>query len=129
MAIRWAGVSVLVAASCAATACASARPKITTVTVEADALVPPRAIRQSGPGIPQELWGDGCRNGSAVVEVDVGTAGEVKAARLSRSSGTAVFDEACVRSAFEWRYEPATHAGHAVPGKSEFLCELRCPSE
>jgi TonB family protein len=61
-----------------------------------------------------------------LVEVEVGEAGSVTAARVvSRTSG---FDSAALDASREWRFRPAKRAGRPVPTVAYLLFAFRQPA-
>ena len=88
-------------------------------SVAADA---PYPIVNPPPGYPANALGDGV----ALVEVLVGTAGEVKAATVIQSTG-AGFNPSAIQTATQWRFRPARRDGVPVPSFAYLVFGFRQP--
>jgi TonB family protein len=76
----------------------------------------------SPPAYPANALGDGV----VLVEVLVGTSGEVKAATVIRSSGTG-FNSSAIQAATEWRLRPALREKVPVPSFAYLVFGFRQP--
>lgn len=76
----------------------------------------------SPPPYPPNALGDGV----VLVEVLVGTTGEVKAATVIRSSGTA-FNSSAIQAATKWRFRPALREKVPVPSFAYLIFGFRQP--
>ena len=64
--------------------------------------------------------------GSVVVILEIDANGQVTAAHIERSSGSALLDDTALRALSQWRFEPARSNGVAVPStfRKEVLFQL-----
>ena len=76
--------------------------------------------------IPEELRGQRCVPGAAVVEGVVATDGRISRMRLLRSSGAQAYDVSCLSSAAQRAFKPASKNGRPVSANTVFTCVLDC---
>jgi len=81
----------------------------------------PRPTRLMPPSYPPNVIGDGM----VVVELCVDEAGRIAEAQVVRSAGG--FDGPALDAAREWRFQPATRAGRAVPAYVYLVFGFRQP--
>jgi protein TonB len=63
--------------------------------------------------------------GQAIINVRIGTRGEVLEAKVFQSSGHQILDTAASKAVTDWRFRPAKRDGRAVIGQIEIPIEFR----
>jgi protein TonB len=80
-------------------------------------------VRGAAPTYPDAARAEGIE-GDVLLELIVGTSGEVETARVLRGVGHGL-DEAAVRAMRQFRFAPATLGGHAVRVRMSWSMQFR----
>ena len=84
---------------------------------------PARLVHGGAPSYPAQARADRVE-ADVLLDIVVSTSGTVTSARVVRPSGHGL-DEAAVAAAHQFRFAPATKAGHAVPVRMRWTMEFR----
>ncbi len=84
---------------------------------------PARLVRGVAPGYPAQARADRVES-DVLLDIVVSTSGTVTSARVVRPSGHGL-DDAAVAAVRQFRFAPATKAGHAAPVRMRWTMEFR----
>ncbi len=98
------------------------RPPVSSSSVSADTA--PSLQRNPAPRYPAAALRKGIE-GTCLIELAITVEGRVSNARLMRSSGSHLLDQAALRAVRRWRFRPATKLGHPVPARIEAPVEFK----
>jgi TonB family protein len=93
----------------------------------ADNYKPPVAAGQQIVKYPEASQRNG-EEGTVFIQVYVSDSGQVRKARLTRSSGSDRLDNAAIESVLAWRFKPATDAGRNVSGWANVHVTYKVPN-
>lgn len=85
---------------------------------EGEAETPPRPLKVAAPEFPRSAEARRLE-GWVTLFFRIDTQGRVRSVTVIASEGDRVFEEAAVRAARKWTFEPARHGGQAVPVTAE----------
>jgi protein TonB len=93
------------------------------IVPEASVDAPARLVRGLAPAYPEAAHSEGIQ-GDVLLELIVGTSGEVESARVVRGVGHGL-DEAAVHAMRQFRFAPAIQGGHAVRVRMGWSMQFR----